>query len=184
MRRLALVLTLAAPLALAACDREAAKEAGPPDAPPVFVHAQTLDLSGYYPPVEATTVGRWRLDHVFVGLDADFAAWEAGRREGAFAPVMLEFVDPSSPTVATEMGEVNTGRIRVLPTSYRIDDGAISFVGSSPELGEVSFAARLDADALASARRNLGDASPVMTATLTASGQVRGGLGLRWWAGD
>lgn len=170
MRRLALLLCLVAPLAVAACGRGEDAGAGPP----VFSHAQQGDLSGYYLPIEPIVIDGWRLDRLFIGREADFAAWEAGRRQAGFAPMMLEFVGSGS------------RRIRILPDAYRIDDGAVSFVGAATErsLGEVSFAARLDADALEASRRRLGDARPVMTATVTARGQAVGGAALRWWAGD
>lgn len=142
------------------------------------------DVSGYYRPSTEAMSGNWRFDHLFLGQEADFEAWEAGRREGRFAPVMLEFVDESSPLVATEMGEVRSGRLRVLPHVYVIEDGLVRFVGVSDELGVVTLEVKINFDALATARRNLGHEGAVMNGTLTMGQDTPRAVGLRWWAGD
>ena len=186
MRRLAL-LTLGL-LALSACDRLSpspdrdAEVPGPTAA--TFDYAATGDLSGYYMPVSEVRVGQWVLRDVFVGQAAEFASWKAGQRSGTFAPVMLEFEDPDSPTVQTELGESRAGQIRVLPDRFSVSDDRIRFEGRSKELGRVTFDGRLDAGALATARRNLGDDGVVVTGTLSAGGQRAGGVRLRWWMGD
>lgn len=178
-----LILTCAA-LALASCDR-------PANNPPIeeaplneaFAHRISADQSGYYMPVDETEAGKWRLDHLFIGQTRDFEAWEAGTRSGTFGPVMLEFEDPTSPTTATELGEVHTGRVRVLPTAYVVTETEVTFAGASPELGVIRFEGRLDPDRLATARRNLGDEAAVMTGTLTV-GDRSTPVSFRWWAGD
>lgn len=148
-----------------------------------FVHAVSEDVSGYYLPREEVRMGRWRLDHVFLGQASDFEAWAAGRREGVFAPVMLEIVDPESPLVQTELGPVRSGRVRVLPVRYAVTDDRVTFSGRSDVVGDVTFEGRLDLDALADARRSLGDERPVLTGTLTSDGRAAP-VSLRWWAGD
>jgi len=186
-----LASVLAGVALLAACDvvvvppGDETRESQPsPATPRAFSHVIQGDLSGYYMPVAEVKVGKWTLDHVFLGQEADFSSWEAGRREGQFAPVMLEFVDQTSPMVATELGEVRSGRVRVLPVSYAVTDTGIQFVGTSPEMGAVTFAGRLNPDALATAKRNLGDEGAVMTGTLTAGGQTLAGQAFRWFGGD
>lgn len=177
--------TSALVLTLAACERPSTPgEATGPAAPAAaFSHAMEDDLSGFYLPVGEVRSGQWRLDHVFVGQAVDFAAWEAGRREGAFAPVMLEFVDDESPLVATELGEVRSGRVRVLPTAYGVTDEIVRVSGRAEGLGDVSFDGRLDPDALGVSRRNLGDEGVVLVGTLTVAGRAQR-VSLRWWAGD
>lgn len=172
---------LLATVALAACERTSA----PADAPaPAFRHAATADLSGYYRPAAPVSVGRWSLDHLFVGPASEFAAWEGGSRSETFGPVMLQFDDASSPMAPTDLGEAHSITVRVLPIRYEVTDTAVSFEGRSPELGRVAFDGRLDPDALATAKRNLGDDGVVMTGTLTAGGQTVRGVRLRWWMGD
>jgi hypothetical protein len=188
MRRLAL-LTFAA-LALSACDRlspppePGGEGSGPSAAATSFDYAATGDLSGFYMPVSEVRIGQWVLRDVFVGQAAEFAAWKAGQRSGTFAPVMLEFEAPDSPTVQTELGESHTGQVRVLPDRFSVSDDRIRFEGRSKELGRVTFDGRLDQGALATARRNLGDDGAVVTGTLSAGGQRAGGVRLRWWMGD
>ena len=185
----ALTLTLGAVLALAGCDKPKEAEpatgsATPSAAAPSFSHALTVDASGYYMPVTAPTVGKWTLRNIAVGLTSDFAAWEQGNRSSTYAPIMIEFTDETSPMVETEMGEARSGQARVLPTSYSVTDTAVSFTGTSPELGEVTFNGVLNPDALATARRNLGDEGAVLTGSLTAGGVTVGMVTLRWWGGD
>lgn len=178
------VAALAAALVLASCERAAApsEPAGP--SPSVFSHTQTTDLSGYYLPAEPIRAGNWSLHHLFVGQASEFEAWEGGERNMAFAPVMVQFEDATSPMVQTELGESRSRTARVLPTTYEVTDTSVTFSGRSPELGEVHFVGRLDPGALATARRNLGGEGAVLTGTLTAGGQSFPDVRLRWWMGD
>jgi hypothetical protein len=170
-------------LLLASCDRSQ----GPAEAPTAaaaFRHSMTSDLSGYYRPAGEVRVGKWSLDHVFVGQDREFRGWEAGSRNGTFGPVMLQFEDVNSPMVQTATGEASSLSARVLPTAYSVSDTAISFEGRSPELGMVRFDGVLDPGALAMARRNLGDEGVVVTGRLTVGDAPVQSIRLRWWGGD
>lgn len=188
------VLRLAAVLAvvsfgLAACDdfrRGESKGEDSSAAPPpaAFASSLTGDISGYYLPTQEVKVGKWLVKDLFVGQTSDFADWEAGRRMGTFAPVMIELEDETSPMTATELGEVRSGQIRVLPTRYHLSDDRIAFEGRADDVGEVRFDGRLDQEALATSRRNLGDEGAVVTGTLQIGGRSFGGVRLRWWAGD
>jgi hypothetical protein len=146
IRYLAGAAILAA-LAVAACDRTAAP-AGAPE-PAAFSHATSVDISGYYMPVEPVRVGKWSLDHIFVGQAAEFESWEGGARGEPFGPVMIQFDDATSPMVQTELGEAHSVTARVLPTRYAVTDAAVRFEGESPELGRVTFDGVLDQGALA-----------------------------------
>lgn len=181
------IILAAGLLALASCNRPDAPD-GPPSAPApsatAFSYASTDDLSGYYMPASEVRIGKWSLDHVFVGQAAEFRSWAGGDRGATFAPVMLQFDDATSPMVQTELGEARSVTARVLPTRYAVSDDRVRFEGTSPELGRVSFDGRLDPGALATSRRNLGDGSVVLTGTLTAGGQTVRDVRLRWWMGD
>lgn len=182
-----LTLTFVGALALAGCDRpEDAAPAAEPAAPTAtaFSHALTVDASGFYMPVSEVSFGKWMLRDISVAEARDFAAWEAGNRSSTFAPIMIEFEDTTSPMVQTEMGESRSGQARVLPTSYSVTDTAVSFIGTSPELGQVKFEGVLNPDALATSRRNLGDEGAVLTGSLTANGVTVSMVSLRWWMGD
>ena len=184
MRRAAFVL--AGLLALTACDRlspPAARDDAP-TASGAFVYEAGNDLSGYYLPTAEVRIGPWSLHDVFVGQQTDFASWEGGSRSGTFAPVMIEFEDVTSAMVRNEIGEARAGQARVIPTRYSVTDSAVHFEGRSAELGRVTFEGRLDAGALATARRNLGDDAVVLTGTLVAGGQTVRNVRLRWWMGD
>ena len=175
MRRILILSAAALALALAACEPPApgkTGEGGGAAAPArAFASSQQDDLSGYYIPADQMAANGWTFHHIFIGQASDFEAWEAGQRSATFAPIMIEFEDASSPMVQTEMGESRSGRARILPTSYSVSDDRVRFEG------------RLDPEALAEARRNLGDENPVLTGTLSV-GRTQFGVRLRWWAGD
>lgn len=188
-------VTLFALVVLAGCeDRPAAPEAPaspvapqpprPPQTDAAFVHTVRDDASGYYLPTSEVQVGTYRLDHIFLGQGMEFEAWAGGERSGTFAPVMLQFDDVSSPMVATEIGEAHSITVRVLPTAYAVTDDRVRFVGQSNELGGVSADLRLDLEALATARRNLGSDAVVLTGTVTIGDRRFDDVAMRWWMGD
>lgn len=185
MRLARIALPLALVLAVAACDRPA-EPADAPEAPAAraFSYASTSDLSGFYLPASEVRIGKWELDHVFVGQAAEFQAWTGAETETTFAPVMVEFSDAASPMMETELGETRSIKARVLPTRYAVSDDRIAFEGVSPETGAVRFEGRIDQGALATSRRNLGDEGVVVTGTLTAGGETVRDVRLRWWMGD
>lgn len=111
------------------------------------------DLSGEYAPTAPVTVGGQALEGLYLGHADDFAAFERGERVPGFAPVMLML-----------------GGERVLPTAYRVTDETVSFEGQAGRTA-VRLEARIDLDALAEARRTLGDDSPVVSGTLRVGGE-------------
>lgn len=160
----------------AACDDVKAPASGgqPPAkaAATGFSHQISGDLSGYYTPTAPISIDGYRVKALFLGQSADFTAWENGSKSGDFAPVMIEFEkDGAAP-------------IRVLPKTYSVSDGRIRFEGVDARLGNVAFNGTLDQNALATARRNLGDESPVLTGTLRAAGTAFGSQKFRWYGGD
>ncbi|CAN5407164.1 hypothetical protein BH10PSE2_BH10PSE2_25050 [soil metagenome] len=164
-------------LSLTACDdlKGPSGDKAPAQAPAetAFSHEISGDLSGNYLPVTSISVDGYRVKSLYLGQGADFTAWEAGSKSGAFGPVMIEFEK-------IDGGDV----IRVLPRSYAVTDGRVRFEGSDARLGQVAFNGTLDADALATARRNLGDEGPVLSGTLRAGGTAFGGQTFRWYGGD
>lgn len=175
------ILIAVALLALSACGETPSQ---PSAAGPAYRYAAAGDLSGYFLPMDEVRAGKWKLDHVFVGQAAEFQGWESGERTPTFAPVMLQFEDTTSPMAPSELGETRSVTARVLPTSYEVTDVQVRFEGRSPELGRVQFDGRLDQGALATARRNLGDESAVMTGSLKIGDTRPQAVRLRWWAGD
>ncbi|WP_339928281.1 hypothetical protein [uncultured Brevundimonas sp.] len=158
-------------MTVAGCDQPV-ERSGEPAARSAFTHDISADQSGYYRPLTPVRSGDWTLSHLFIGQAAEFSAWEAGERIAGLAPAMLEFEDAARV------------RTRVVPSRYTVTDTTIRFTGRSADLGEVTFDGRLDPDALATARRNLGDEGAVVTGTLKVGGRTISGVQLRWWAGD
>ena len=176
MKRASALAVMAVLAALAGCDdvKAPASNANSPAKPTAvgFSHQISGDLSGYYTPAAPISIDGYRVKALFLGQGADFAAWENGSKSGDFAPVMIEFEkDGAAP-------------IRVLPKTYSVSDGRIRFEGVDPRLGNVAFNGTLDQNALATARRNLGDEAPVLTGTLRAGGTAFGGQKFRWYGGD
>lgn len=171
MRALPVLLAAALTLTVAACDRGAAPDKTAQAT--AFKHDLPEDVSGYYIPTTAVQVGDWRLHHLFLGQVPDFMAWRDGQRTAGFAPIMMEF----------EAGD-KARRTRLIPTAYDVTEDRVRFEATSRELGAVSFEGRLDQDALAKARRNLGDQGVVLKGTLKVGGRTFDGMSMRWWAGD
>ncbi|MDP1618413.1 hypothetical protein [Phenylobacterium sp.] len=153
-----------------------------------FAHIENENLFGYYLPTEEIRIGDLRLDHIHIGSEMEFTAWEQGERMETYAPVMLEFADLSSPLVTNELGqEGHERRVRVLPTAYRVGAGGVAFVGAAPEVGEIRFRGRLDLDRLREAQAS--DPSGAEPATvLWLDGQIGDAplesLVFFWFGGD
>lgn len=179
MRRLLLVTAVG--LSLAGCDMFSAPSGGgnptaatgsrPEPGVGAFAHSQSDDISGEYR-VAGPGSGA-RLTRLHLGQTLDFEGWEGGRRGGGFAPVMLE------------IERADGGGERVLPETYSVSDGRVRMTGRSATLGVVSFDGRLDKNALATARRNLGDSEEAtMTAVVSIGGVAHSGVKLHWYGGD
>lgn len=170
MRRL-LVCGLLGLAVLAGCDRRDAPRTGEtPEAAPAsdFRHRLSGDISGDYRPVEAPS-GDWRVEGLFIGQAAAFEAWEAGRRD-------------ASPLILTVSGP--QGTTRILPRRYDLTDDRLHLVGTlAGGGGQATLDARIDQGALATARRNLGDRTPVVVGAVTVEGR-RLPFSLGWWNGD
>jgi hypothetical protein len=165
MRSSWVVVAVMAVLSLAACERrDATTPTSTPEA--TFQHRLSGDISGDYRP---TGEGEMPLvASLFVGQDEAFAAWEGGSR--ASPPLILSLTGPQ-------------GEVRVLPDAYVVTDDRIQMSGSAPGMGPVELSARIDQGALATARRNLGDQTPVVTGTISVSSR-RTPFTLSWWGGD
>lgn len=165
MRSSWVIVAVIAVLSLAACERrDAATPTSTPEA--TFQHRLSGDISGDYRPTGAASIQP--VASLFIGQDEAFAAWEGGSR--ASPPLILSLTGPQ-------------GEASVLPDAYVVTDDRIQMSGSAPGMGPVELSARIDQGALATARRNLGDQTPVVTGTVSLSGR-RTTFTLSWWGGD
>lgn len=159
------VVAVAGLLSLAACERrDAATPTSTPEA--TFQHRLSGDISGDYRPTGEASIQP--VASLFIGQDEAFAAWEGGSR--ASPPLILSLTVPQ-------------GEARVLLSAYVVTDDRIQMRGSVPGLGPVELSGRIDQGALATARRNLGDRTPVVTGTISVNG-LRTPFTLSWWGGD
>lgn len=164
MRRRFAAAVLFGLLGLGACERRQHHAPAPSRVEPAaFRHDLSGDISGEYRPVEP----EGGVASLFIGQKAAFAAWEAGERS-------------ASPLILTLKG--SQGEIRVLPQTYDVTDTSVRMTGSAPS-GQMSLEARIDQDALATARRNLGDRSVVLSGTVQEGGR-RTPIALTAWYGD
>lgn len=153
-----------------------------------FTHVQDENLFGYYMPIQEVQIGDLRLDHIHIGSEMEFAAWEQGERMETYAPIMLQFSDVSSPLVTNELGqETHTRQVRVLPSAYRVGAGELQFVGSGPDIGSVQLDGRLDLDRLRQTQA-AGPSGAGQAPVLRLSGQIGAerlqNLGFFWFGGD
>lgn len=153
-----------------------------------FTHVQDENLFGYYMPTQEVRIGDLRLDHLHIGTEMEFAAWEQGERLETYAPIMLQFSDVSSPLVTNELGqETHTRQVRVLPSAYRVGEGDLRFVGSAPDIGEVRLDGQLDLDQLrqTQAAGPSGDgAAPVLRVAAQIGPERLTALSFFWFGGD
>lgn len=166
MRRLLLTLLIGA-AALVGCERREATPPEPAARQSAFSHRLEGDISGDYRPVSETAETR-RIRSLFIGQASAFEAWETGRR-GA-SPLILTLDGPGGAVVFT-------------PRAYQVTDDGLRLIAVAPGGEEARLRVRIDQGALATARRNLGDTTPVIAGTLTIDG---GSLpvSLGWWNGD
>jgi hypothetical protein len=165
---------------------EALEPPGPP-AVEGFAHQAGADLFGYYLPISDVQIGDLKLSHFHLGDEAAFSDWEQVQGQGPtnFAPVMFQFDDLSSPTIANELGgQTPEVIVRVLPTGYGISNRVVRFVGTDPTLGEVRYEGQFVQPAFD--RRRAGEAAtgPVLRGTLTVGGRIYEGQSFTWFAGD
>ena len=149
-RRLGAIVVMGL-LALSACERREAAAPTPETAR--FSHRLSADISGDYRPVGE---GSSPVASLFVGQESGFIAWEAG--QGGPPPLILSLNGPP-------------GSMRVNPDAYAITDDTVQMTGSAPSGGIVRLQGRIDQGALATARRSLGDQTPVITGTVSVDGQ-------------
>ena len=185
---------LVALLVLTACEKpakEAPKAVETVTAPAVvapsgFAHEPGFDAAGYYRPIGDARTGNLKLTQIAIGAPSDFSTWEAGKRDGLFGPIVLQFDDVTSPTVANELGAAtHTVSIRVVPQSYRLYPGEVNFAAVDAKLGAVAFDGRFDQAAFAQAHKSgsSGD-TPVMTGRLKIGDRIIEDLKFVFWAGD
>lgn len=160
------------------------QQAGP-EAVTGFAHPAGADLFGYYMPSTDVQVGSFKLAHLHMGSEQEFAEWERGTRSDTYAPVMLVFEDVASPMTNTELGEVRSVTTRALADAYRIAGADVSFVDQHPQLGRITFAGKLDGAALAGAKSETASSNPtVLTGTLTVGDKVFPNVQFTWFGGD
>lgn len=196
--RSALVATACVAVLLASCSQsseDTKTEAKAPVAPPAVPADPTFTgltrpkgdaQFGYYLPTTEVKVGDYRLDNLHIAGQQGFNDWESGQRTKTYAPVMLEFVDITSPARKNALGNVvYSVKLKVLPTAYLITDDRVRMVGSHPKLGEVRIDAKIDAAALRKSKAAKGkDGAVVVTGPLQVGDIPFGSVSFKWLGGD
>ena len=200
MKRLIAPLALLLPL-LAACD---GKPSAPVEKPAVvapaaapktpaapvdnaFQHDPNLDVFGYYLTDATVKSGNWQLKSVNIGSPSDFASWEDGKHPSNFGPFFMEFEDVTSPTAENELGQVyHTASFRLMPDSYRVGAGQVTFHATDPRVGEVVFSGGLDLPALKRVKAGGPgvEATTVLTGSLKVGAERMRNISFFYFAGD
>lgn len=141
---------------------------------------------GYYLPANEVKIGDYRLDNLHVAGQMGFNDWETGQRTKTYAPVMLEFVDITSPARKNALGNVvYSVKLKVLPTAYAVTDDRIRLVGSHPKLGEVRLDAKIDPAALKKSKGSKGkDGVTVARGALQVGDTPFKDVAFTWRGGD
>lgn len=196
--RSAFIATVAVVL-LAGCGQssDAAKtaEVAAPVAPPAvpvdasfagFSKPKGDDQFGYYLPATEVKVGKYRLDNLHVAGQLGFGDWERGERTKTYGPVMLEFVDITSPARKNALGNVTYSvKLKVLPDAYAVTDDRVRLVGKHPKLGDVRMDVKIDPAALKKSRASKGkDGATVATGALQVGDTPFQNVAFTWRGGD
>lgn len=200
MKRLITLVALLTPL-LAACGEKSAAPVEKPIvaapaatpttpasvAPAVFQHDPKLDVFGYYLTETVVKSGNWQLKSINMGSPSDFASWEEGKHPSNFGPFFMEFEDTASPTAENELGQVyHTVSFRLMPDSYKVGAGQVTFHATDPRVGEVLFSGGFDLAALKAVKA----AGPGVEATTVLTGGLQVGaerirnISFFYFAGD
>ena len=141
---------------------------------------------GYYLPVNEVKVGDYRLDNLHIAGQMGFNDWETGQRTKTYAPVMLEFVDITSPARKNALGNVvYSVKLKVLPDAYAVTDERIRLVGKHPKLGDVRLDVKLDPVALKKTKGVKGkDGLTVATGALQVGDTPFKDVAFTWRGGD
>jgi len=184
---------------LAACSQsveEAKTEAAAaPAAPPAvpadpsftgFTRPKGDAQFGYYLPAAEVKVGDYRLDNLHIAGQNGFNDWESGQRTKTYAPVMLEFVDVTSPSRVNALGNtVYSVKLKVLPSAYLVTDDHVRLVGSHPKLGEVRLDAKIDPAMLKKSKAARGkNGETVATGALQVGDTPFQSIAFTWRGGD
>jgi len=131
-------------------------------------------------------VGDYRLDNLHVAGQMGFNDWETGQRTKTYAPVMLEFVDITSPARKNALGNVvYSVKLKVLPDAYAVTDERIRLVGKHPKLGDVRLDVKLDPVALKKTKGVKGkDGLTVATGAVQVGDTPFKDVAFTWRGGD
>ena len=169
----------------------AAAPVAPPVVPPDpsftgFTRPEGDAQFGYYLPVKEVKVGDYRLDNLHIAGQKGFGDWESGLRTKTYAPVMLEFVDVTSPSRINALGHtVYSVMLKVLPTAYLVTDDHVRLVGSHPKLGEVRLDAKIDPAMLKKSKSTRGkNGETVAAGALQVGDTPFADLAFTWRGGD
>ena len=193
-----LLFLCVAVLMLQGCDAGGGLVEAPPAAPepvaapvlePVqgFAHQAGADLFGYYLPASDVRIGDLELSHFYIGDGERFEAWESAPGAGVanFAPVMFQFDDLSSETIANDLGgQTPSVVVRVLPTAYGVSESVVRFAGVDPTLGPVTFEGVFLRPALVRVQNGGASDELVLRGTLTIGDQIYEGQAFTWHGGD
>ena len=192
-------IATAAVVLLAGCGQssDAAKtaEVAAPVAPPAvpvdasftgFTKHTGDDQFGYYLPAAEVKVGDYRLDHLHIAGQQGFGDWERGERTKTYGPVMLEFVDITSPARKNALGNVTYSvKLKVLPDAYAVTDDRVRLVGKHPKLGDVRMDVKIDPAALKKSKATKGkDGAVVITGPLQVGDTPFSSVSFTWLGGD
>ncbi|MEI9886832.1 MAG: hypothetical protein WDN08_10095 [Rhizomicrobium sp.] len=151
-----------------------------------FVSDKSKDYFGYYLPDATVKTGRYQLRNLFIGGKDEFVSFESGKADKAFAAVMAEFDDVTSPKKTGEDGqEFYTRTIRVLPTGYTVGNGIVHFAGTDKTLGAVVFDGKFEKDFFKKPTPDVPhpDDHPILKGKLTV-GKQSFTVAFNWFGGD
>ena len=123
-----------------------------------------------------------------VPVDASFTGFTKpkGDRTKTYGPVMLEFVDITSPARKNALGNVTYSvKLKVLPDAYAVTDDRVRLVGKHPKLGDVRMDVKIDPSALKKSKTTKGkDGVTVAAGALQVGDTPFKDVAFTWRGGD
>lgn len=151
-----------------------------------FTKPKGDDQFGYYLPATEVKVGNYKLSDLHIAGQQGFGDWERGERTRTYAPVMLTFVDITSPARKNALGNtVYSVQLKVLPTAYAVTDDRVRLVGNHPKLGDVRLDVKIDPAALKTSKASKGkDGATVATGAIQVGTTPFSAVSFTWRGGD
>ncbi len=145
-----------------------------------FVRDRNLHAAGHYDAETDVRIGKYKLERVNVAPPEVFDAYEHDDTGAKPPPFALVFGDTTTKARQVESGTIYSGELYVVCSRYSLTREAVTCHGSDDDLGEVTFAGKIESDFAARLSVDGGPTpgfqAAAMTGDVTAGGKTTKGV--------